>query len=125
MLFEYLNSINTTKEYLMVDQQAEKEYVPYMINRGLSMFNDTIMYANEINRYPELSKKVQYEFFINSITARKRFSKWPKREKESEDLKMIAEYFQCSYDKAKVTLSLLTETQLAEVRSATDVGGKR
>ena len=125
MLFDYLNSINLTKNDLMVDTQAEKKYQPYMINRYLSLFPDTILYASEMNKYPEIPKRQQYEFYINSIAKRKRFAKWPKKEKESKDLKMIAEYFCCSFDKAKTILSILTERQLKELYSVTDVGGRQ
>lgn len=125
MLFKYLESINTTKEYLLVDAQAEKEYSPYMINIGLSLFLDTCMYANEMNRYSDISKRQHYDFCINSIAKRKRFSKWPKKEKFSDDLMMIAKYFESSMDKAKVYLSILTQAQIEEIRSITDTGGRR
>lgn len=121
--FDYLNAINTTKENLIVDSQSEKDYVPYLINRGLSMFSDTVLYANEMNMYHEIPKKNQFEFYINSISKRKRFSKWHKRDAESEDLKLIAKYFCCSYDKAKTTLSLLTAQQIDDIRIITSVGG--
>lgn len=123
-LFDFLNSINQTKEYLLVDAQSEKEYSPYMINRGLSLFPDTVMFANEINKYPDISKRQHYDFFINSIAARKRFSKWPKADKASDDLTMIANYFVCSYEKAKVHLDILTPIQVEEIRSVTNTGGR-
>lgn len=122
-LFDFLNSINTTKEYLLVDAQAEKDYIPFMVNRGMSLFQDTILYANEMNRYPDIPKKLQYEFYINSIAARKRFSKWPKKLKESDDLKVVAEHFKCSYEKAKTYLSILTQTQVEEIKAIQCTGG--
>ena len=123
--FDFLNSINTTKEYLLVDAQTEKDYSPYMINRGLSYFHDTIMYVNEMNKYPDIPKQQHYRFYINSITKKKRFSKWHKKDSESDDLKMIAKYLECSYEKAKVSLSILTQTQIDEIRSITNVGGRQ
>lgn len=107
----------------MVDAQSEKDYVPFMINRGMSYFQDTILYANEMNRYPDTSKKLQYEFYINSIVARKRFTKWPKKIKESDDLKVVAEHFKCSYEKAKTYLSILTQTQVEEIKAIQSTGG--
>ena len=62
--FDYLNAINLTKENMMVDAQSEKDYVPYLINRGLSMFQDTVLYANEMNMHPDIPKKSQFELKI-------------------------------------------------------------
>lgn len=124
-LFDFLTSINYTKEYLLVDAQAERDYSPYMINRGMSLFIDTCMYANEMNRFQDISKREHFDFYINSIAKRKRFSKWPKKDKESDDLKMIAEYFKYSYEKARVVLNILTQPQIEEIRSITDTGGTR
>ena len=47
--FEYVNSINYTKKDIMIDDIAEKAYNPFMINRSLSYFNDTVAMANEMN----------------------------------------------------------------------------
>lgn len=91
----------------------------------MSLFPDTCMYANEVNKYPNITKKEHYDFYINSIAKRKRFSKWHKKEKESTDLKMLAEYFICSYEKARIALNILTQIQIEEIRSITSVGGKQ
>ena len=82
--FDYLNSINLTKSDIMEDDIAEKAYNSFMINRGLSYFNDTVLMANEMNLYSHLDKKLQYHFLINIVRKRKRFSKWAKPETESD-----------------------------------------
>ena len=50
--FDYINSINFTKKNLMRgtenDDLAEKGYVPYITNKTLSYFTDTLLYANEM-----------------------------------------------------------------------------
>ena len=71
--FEYLKAINETKKDIMVDDIAEKEYNPFIINRGLSFFKDTILYANEMNIHHHLDHRVQFDFFINIIRKKKRF----------------------------------------------------
>lgn len=124
-LFDHLNSINQTKEYLLVDAQAEKEYAPYMIHRGLSFFADTVMLVNEMNKYQDIPKRWDYDFFMHSVTKKKRFSKWHKKDTESDDLKMIARYFTCSYANARSALNILTQSQLDDIRSITDTGGRR
>ena len=82
--FEYLKAINDTKEDIMVDDLSEKGYNPFMVNRGLSYFNDTILMANEMNINHHLDKKLQFKFYINIIRKRKRFSKWFKPETEDD-----------------------------------------
>ncbi len=80
--FDYVNSINFTKKNLMKntanDELAEKDYVPFLTNKSLSYFTDTLLYANEMNRYHFLDKRLQYEFYLNSIRKKKRFAKWAK-----------------------------------------------
>jgi len=89
--FDYLNAINGSKTDLIVDDASEKAYNPFMVNRGLSYFRDTVFYANEMNRYYGLDKKLQFAFLLNSVAARKRFSKWFKAEKLGE-LEVVKEY---------------------------------
>ena len=75
--FDFLNAINTSKENLFEsDPQAGKDYKPFLINRGLSYFPDTIFYANQMNQHPSLDKDMQFFFFLNIISRKKRFSKW-------------------------------------------------
>ena len=76
--FDYLNAINTTKKDIMVDELAEKATQPFMVNRGLSYFPDTILYANEMNINHHIDHRLQFDFFINIIKKKKRFSKWAK-----------------------------------------------
>lgn len=124
-LFDYLTSINTSKEDLMVDNQSEKDYTPFMINRGMSLFHETVLFANEMNKYPDLPKRMQYDFYLHGIPKKKRFSKWHTKDKESNDLKMLAEHMQCSYEKARVYLSILNDTQLGEIRTILSQGGTK
>ena len=125
MLFEYLGSINTGKEYLMNDATSEKEYVPFMINRGLSLFADTCLFANEMNMRSDTPKKMQYDFYYYGVPKKKRFSKWPKKEEKLDEVKALAEHMNISYEKAKVYLSILNPTQIEEIRNLLDMGGTR
>ena len=74
--FEFIKSINETKKDIMVDDVSEKGYNPFIINRNFSHFNDTVLYANEMNRYHHLDHRLQFDFFINIIKKKKRWSKW-------------------------------------------------
>lgn len=124
-LKDYLNSINQTKKNLMdEDQEAEKQYPPYIINRCLSGFIDTVMYANEMNLNNFLDNKLQYDFYINIIRPKKRFTPWLKKEK-LEDLELVKQYYGYSNEKARTALRILTETQLEFIRTKLDKGGKK
>lgn len=122
--FEYVNAINLTKKDIMVDDIAEKAYTPFLINRSLSYFNDTILFANEMNRYHHIDHRLQFDFFINIIRKKKRFSKWIKPQ-EIENLELIKEYYGYSNEKAKSVLSLLNDVQIEELKQRIYKGGKR
>lgn len=123
--FDFLNAINSTKQNLIKeDPQSEKEYVPFMVNRGLSYFPDTIMYANEMNKSASIPKKWQFEFYLNSIPKKKRFSKWHKKDQNSDDLKLVMNAYDYSAEKASVALEILTDDQMKELREAYSQGGR-
>lgn len=121
--FEYLNSINDNKQDIMYDDIAEKAYNPFMINRSLSYFQDTIFFANEMNRYHHLDKKLQFHFLINIVRKRKRFSKWNKPELDS-DIDVVKEYYGYSNEKARQALTLLSPSQIEELRKKVSKGGR-
>ena len=92
------------------DELAEKDYVPFLTNKSLSYFTDTLLYANEMNRYHFLDKKLQYEFYLNSIRKKKRFAKWAKAD-NNDEVMMVQEYFKFSPQKAKAALKVLSTQQ--------------
>ena len=122
--FDFLKSINTTKKNIMVDDIIEKEYNAFIINRGLSFFPDTILYANEMNLNHHLDSRLQYDFLINIIKKKKRFSKWVKPQ-EVANLEIVKEYYGYSDEKAKSVLSLLNNEQIIELKQRIYKGGKR
>ena len=121
--FEYLNSINYTKQDIMHDDIAEKSYNAFVVNRTLSYFQDTIFFANEMNRHHHLDKKLQFHFLINIVRKRKRFSKWDKPELVS-DIDVVKEYYGYSNEKARQALTLLSPSQIEEIRKKVSKGGR-
>jgi hypothetical protein len=123
-LSEYLNAINYTKKNLLDtdDESVEKEYTPFVINRCLSYFVDTILYANEMNQRNQLSKKMQFDYLLNSIRKNKRYSKWLKRESE-KNLDIVKEFYGYSDAKAREILDIITEDDLIWMRQKLDTGG--
>jgi len=123
-LSDYLNSINQNKKNIVVDEDTEKAYPPFIVNKCLSGFLDTVLFSNEMNMYPHLDKKLQYDFLLNSISPRKRFSPWEK--KSSIDyLDAVKEYYGYNTDKALQALRILNKTQLEDIKRLVNKGGKR
>ena len=124
-LKDWLNSINFNKNNLLEeDPDAISSYPPYIINRCLSGHLDTVLFANEMNKYSNLDKDMQYSFFLYTLRKRKRFSPWLKKE-QVDDLDLVKKHYGYSNEKAKVAVSLLTKTQLEYIRNKHDMGGKR
>ena len=124
-LKDWLNSINQNKKNIMEeDPSSIKEYAPYIINRCLSGHIDCLMYANEMNKFSSLDKKLQYDFFINIIRKKKRFSPWLKQEK-IKDLEIVKSYYGYSNEKAKQALRILTKKQLDFIKSKLETGGTK
>lgn len=122
--FEYLNAINTTKRDVMVDDIAEKEYNAFIVNRGLSYFQDTALIANEMNLNHNIDHRLQFDFLINIVSKRKRFSKWLKPE-QIDDLEVVKEYYGYSNEKAKSILPLLNSMQIDELKKRIYTGGRK
>ena len=122
--FEYANAINYTKKDIMIDDVAEKAYAPYMVNRQLSYFNDTVLAANEMNLKHHIDNRLQFDFFINIIRKRKRFSKWFKPEQIS-DLDVVKKYYGYSNEKARQVLTLLSTEQINELKNKVARGGRK
>ena len=124
-LKDWLNSINFNKDDLTSeDPDCIKEYPSYIVNRCLSGHLDTILYANEMNLHPNLDKDMQYQFFLNSLRKRKRFSPWLRKDKV-DNLNIIKKYYGYSNEKALQALRLLTQQQLDYIKKRLDTGGMR
>ena len=124
-LKDYLNAINHTKEPLMdgEDEQWEKKYPAYIVNKCVAPFPDTIQLVNEINQLHHLDKKLQFDFLINSLRPRKRFTPWVKA-KKLENLEYVKEYYGYSNHKAKSALEILSEEQISAIKIKLNKGGK-
>ena len=121
--FDYLNSINDTKKDIMIDDLGEKDYNAFMVNRGLSYYNDTVIYANEMNKNSHIDSRLQFDFLKQIIRKRKRFSKWNKADKLA-DIEIIKEYYGYSRDKAYQVLPLLSKDKIDHLRKKISKGGR-
>jgi len=121
--FDFVNSINFTKEDIMMDDLDEKAYASFLVNRQLSYFNDTVMAANEMNVHSHLDNKLQYHFLLNITRKRKRFSKWFKPE-QLDDMEAVKEYYGYSNTRARQALSLLSQEEVEQIKSKVYRGGR-
>ena len=122
-LKHWLNSINHEKQNIMTDEN-KNEYPPFIVNKCLSGFIDTIMVSNEVNINHHLSKKLQYEFLLNIVRPKRRFSPWLKKDKIT-DLEIVKTYYGYSNEKARSALSLLSDEQLNCIKLKLSKGGKQ
>ena len=123
-LKDWLNSINQTKKNIIDDDNdLEKDYPPFIINKCMSGFMDTVLIANEMNIHSDLPKKMQYDFFINIVRPKKRFSPWLRKEK-IDTLELVKKYYHYNDEKARSALKLLSEEQLEFIKQRMKTGGK-
>ena len=120
--FDFINAINFDKKVLIVDDWSEKQYIPYIVNRGLSFGADTVIPANEMNSRPHLDRKLQFDFLINTVRPRKRYNKWVKADK-IEAIELVKTYYGYSTEKARQALSILTSEQLDHLKQKLEKGG--
>lgn len=118
--FDWLNSINFKTS---MDPMLMNEYNPFMVNRGLSYFSDTVMWANEMNQRHHLDKDLQYTFLLNTVSKKKRFSKWGKQSQD-DTLDLIGEWYKVNRRRAQEIALILSEVQLTAIREKMYKGGK-
>ena len=122
--FQYIASINNTKKDLMVDDEAEKAYGQFMVARGLSYFQDTVMLANEMNAKPHIDNRMHYDFLRLAIRPRKRFSKWMKKTVPAR-IETIKEYYGYSDAKAEAISDLISDDDIKAMKNVLSKGGKK
>ena len=122
--FDFTKQIEHGKQNLIDENpELEKEYKPFIVNRALSFSHDMVLYANLMNEYNHLDSKLQFDFFLNSLRPRKRFSPWAKA-KKLDDLEYVKEYYGYNNEKAKVALDILDDEQISAIKQRTRKGGK-
>ena len=124
-LKDYLNAINHEKTNLMDtdDEMWEKKYPPFIINKCLAPFPDTIFLVNEMNKHHQLDKKLQFDFLLNSLRTRKRYTPWLKASKQ-KNLEYVKEYYGYNNEKAKSALKILNDEQIKTIKDSLNKGGR-
>ena len=119
---DFINSINK-KTYVFTDE-TKQYYIPFVVNKWMSIYPDCLFHCNLMNIHNELDSKIQYDYLFNAITKKSRFIKWewPKRQQQ-EDIDLICKIYKYSPAKAKSALMILTEQQLSELKKQQQQGG--
>ena len=122
-LKDYLNAINVSKDSLLdtEDEMWEKKFYPFIINKCVAPFEDTVMLVNEINQLHHLDKKLQFDFLINSLRPRKRYTPWLKA-KKLKNLEYVKEFYGYNNEKAKVALDILDDEQISAIKNKLNKG---
>lgn len=123
--FDFVNSINYEKKDLFEDPQAEKDYKSFIVNKALSYFPDTVLYANAMNVHNQIPVKWQFDFLSSTITKKRRYSKWIKKDVTSESLTAVSTFYKYSTEKALEALSILSNEQINVIKQQMDKGGKQ
>lgn len=125
--FDFVKEIQRGKKDIIRTSEnpvkAEALYNPFIVNRALSFYPDSILHANEVNRHRDLDHLLQFDYLINSIRSMKRDHTWIKKPGEDEDVEMLASYFGMSSKKATEALRVLTKEQLKAIKIKTIKGG--
>ena len=120
--FDFVNSINYTKKDLLKDPEvSETLYVPYVVNKALSYFPETVMYANEMNRV-QADGKLQYHYLLNTVRPGKRFAKWVKKD-DTESIELVKLFYGYSTEKAQQALTVLSRENLHYIKQKLQRGG--
>lgn len=121
-LGDFLKSINT-KNRRIDDLEIENDYVPFLINRTMSYFPDTLLFAWEMSKYPQADKVMQYDYYYYGVRKRNRFSRWKKPKPLSETAKMLMEYYGYSKKEAEKAASMIPESEIKRIKRLTYTGG--
>ena len=105
------------------DEMWEKKYSPFIINKCLAPFPDTIHLVNEMNLHNHLDSKLQFDFLLNTVRTRKRYTPWMKASK-TKNLEYVKEYYGYNNEKARSALKLLSDEQIKTIKNSLDKGGR-
>jgi hypothetical protein len=124
-LGDILNSINLTKDVDLIDEYNKTDYVPFLINRGMSFYPETILHANFLNSNSHLDRILQYKYYLYSVKKKKRFSKWLSNSKTPEKILIISKFYGISINKAKEITDMITSEDLDNMKNYLDTGGTK
>lgn len=118
--FDIINHLST-KAPLEFDI---KDYDAWIINKGLINVRDTVFFAEVMNQYPFLDKKMQYDFYYHGIPKAKRFGKWVKVTAINSDVDLIMRHYQVNRKVAESYLKIMTVEDVDLLKQKMNSGGR-
>jgi hypothetical protein len=111
-LFAVVNNI-LDKQGVLSDEEVKASYNSFMINRAISNHQDLIFFAEKMNENWQLDSLLQYHFYYYIIGKRKRWAKWPKRDKALDDkIELLKEYYGYSTLRAREAIPVIDSLDL-------------
>lgn len=125
--FDLMSAINA-KTKIEWDEETEKVMVPYMVNKGYAQFQDTTFLAAEMNKYPDLDRKMVYDFYYHMVPKKSRYGKWDKADKIAKDEELVMQYYGVSRDKTSSyirTLDVVNPQWREQIAEKVEKGGRK
>lgn len=123
-VFDFVNDLSNDKRYLL-DDTTKSKYDAFMVNRALSQHQDTIMYANEMNKFYFIDKELQHDFYFYVVSPKKRYGKWAKAKNDNEEvINLIIRHYKVNRTHAQQYLSLMTDEDIQTLKDTYAVGGR-
>jgi len=125
-LWSFVKSITQNKNQIELNEETEKEYTPALVNKAVSHHLDSVFFANMMNIYSKLPKKLQYDFLINIVKRKTQYVQWIKGEKNpqlEENINALRSYYGYNEKKAVEALFILSEGQLKKIKDKLQTGG--
>lgn len=125
--FDFVKSITTTKQSLYeIEEMFEKEYNAFIVNRALANSPQTVLFADIINQYQSLPKKLQYDFYMLGVPKQNKYLGWTKKDSSEineELVKFVCEELNMSIQKAIEIIKLVGADNIEQLSSGL-YGGK-
>ena len=77
-----------------------------------------------MNSRSHIDKKLQFDFLLNTVSKKKRFSKWFKSEK-IEDVELLMDYYKVNRMRAQEMLHIISEDQINVLKDKLFLGGRK
>ena len=113
---------NNKKNIMRSHPEAERDFLPWIINKAMSQHMDCVLHANEMNLASNLPKFAQYDYYIHAIRKGKRYG-WQKKH-NIENLDLVMRHYNISEAKATVAMKLLSEEDIEYIKQANEQGGR-
>ena len=110
--FDYVKSINN-KEYI----DGIDGFSPYMTHKIMSADKNFVMLANALNRIGnhKIPPKAIYDFYFHTVPKNKKWTAYPKSEKQLKEIRYVMEFYGITETTAKDYIELMDSEELERI----------